>query len=97
MVETLLNVRKISLLFQKLKIRVTGSLIKVTSCQAVDGVVKTASIDTTVADLDVSDKYELEIQTKLKKSKIKVAKGAPKMNCAYNKIDHYSDSYLFKG
>ena len=48
-----------------------------TVCQVVDGAVKTSIGSTTVADLDDNDKYELEIQTKLKKSKIQVAKRNP--------------------
>ena len=46
-------------------------------CQVENGVVDTVTSNTAVVDLHDNDKYELEIQTKLKKSKIQVAKGAP--------------------
>ena len=49
----------------KMGVSYSNDLQKVTSCQIVDGVVKTSPSDTTVADLNGSDKYELEIQTKI--------------------------------
>ena len=49
-----------------------------TVCQVADGDVHAFVSSVTAADSNDSDKYELEIQTKLKKSKIQVAKGAPK-------------------
>ena len=64
-----------------------------TGCQVGNGTVYTPISDTTVVDLHDNDKYELEIQTKLKNSKIQVAKGAPENELCI----HYSASYLFMG
>ena len=46
-------------------------------CQVENNAVVAFIGNATAVDLNDSDKYELEIQTKLKKSKIQVAKGAP--------------------
>ena len=66
-------------------------------CQVENGAVSPFISNATAVDLNDSDRYELEIQTKLKKSKIQVAKGHLKIKSTYSKIDHYLASYLFMG
>ena len=62
----------------KIEVSRNTAILTYAECQAESNTVKTYNNDVATTHSVDNDKYELEIQTKLKKSKIQVAKGALK-------------------